>query len=538
MIGKAGTAEVTESPNGYSGTVAIPETVDYEGFTYKVTQIGEKAFNNSFNLLSVSIPNSIMTIGGDAFWGCTSLSSIVLPNSIKDIGKGAFGYCTNISSISIPDDVTILHSATFYNCSSLKSIKIPDTVTSFEGGGAYGLFQDCSSLESISLPANLTSVCAGCFKNCISLSSIDIPEKVNAIPSSAFYGCKNLKTITIEKAVTNVYSKAFAECKSLESFVCKAENPPKAQNDAFENSYIEYVTLYVPENSVSKYSSQEPWNKFGQIVAFTGNMKYTLTYKVDGEVYKTYQLEAGATITPEPAPTKEGYIFSGWSEIPATMPAHDVTVTGTFERVFNVGDVVNIVNFIMNANATANDIALYDMNGDGELNIGDVILIVKSILNNGGVAASPAFRRADGIVDFTQYTAAQFELKVDKNVSIKDIRLVNSMSQSHQLMYQQKDDNTYAVVVYSLSNQLMNSENGRIVDVEADGGKVTMQNITVATQTGETHYYQSYGTPTGVYHLEKDSNSAVIFDLKGNRLDGKELKKGIYIINGKKAVVK
>ena len=58
--------------------------------------------------------------------------------------------------------------------------------------------------------------------------------------------------------------------------------------------------------------------------------EYTLTYTVDGEVYKTADLVAGATITPEDAPTKEGYSFSGWSEIPATMPAEDLTITGTF----------------------------------------------------------------------------------------------------------------------------------------------------------------------------------------------------------------
>lgn len=58
--------------------------------------------------------------------------------------------------------------------------------------------------------------------------------------------------------------------------------------------------------------------------------EYTLTYTVDGEVYKTADLVAGATITPEEAPSKEGYSFSGWSEIPATMPAEDLTITGTF----------------------------------------------------------------------------------------------------------------------------------------------------------------------------------------------------------------
>ena len=57
---------------------------------------------------------------------------------------------------------------------------------------------------------------------------------------------------------------------------------------------------------------------------------YTLTYLVDGEVYKTFTLKQNETITPEPEPEKDGYTFSGWSEIPDVMPAHDVTVTGSF----------------------------------------------------------------------------------------------------------------------------------------------------------------------------------------------------------------
>ena len=65
--------------------------------------------------------------------------------------------------------------------------------------------------------------------------------------------------------------------------------------------------------------------------SFTVN-KYKLNYKVDGEAYKTYDVEFGATITPEVEPTKEGYTFSGWSIMPETMPAHDVTVTGTFSK--------------------------------------------------------------------------------------------------------------------------------------------------------------------------------------------------------------
>ena len=65
--------------------------------------------------------------------------------------------------------------------------------------------------------------------------------------------------------------------------------------------------------------------------------KYKLIYQVDGMEYKSYEVEYGKTITPETAPTKEGYTFSGWSEIPVTMPAHDVTIKGTFKVIeYNV----------------------------------------------------------------------------------------------------------------------------------------------------------------------------------------------------------
>ena len=57
---------------------------------------------------------------------------------------------------------------------------------------------------------------------------------------------------------------------------------------------------------------------------------YALTYVVDGEVYATDSIEYGAAIMPIAEPVKEGYTFSGWSEVPETMPASDVTISGTY----------------------------------------------------------------------------------------------------------------------------------------------------------------------------------------------------------------
>jgi len=84
-------------------------------------------------------------------------------------------------------------------------------------------------------------------------------------------------------------------------------------------------------------------------VSFTINTQYSLTYMVDGEVYKTMSVAYGATITPEPSPTRKGMAFSGWGDVPETMPAHDVTLRGSFSRmkktaegiVYQVADTLN-----------------------------------------------------------------------------------------------------------------------------------------------------------------------------------------------------
>ena len=58
---------------------------------------------------------------------------------------------------------------------------------------------------------------------------------------------------------------------------------------------------------------------------------YTVTFMVDGELYETVTVEYGAEIELPTPPEKEGYIFTGWIDVPATMPAEDIVIEGRFE---------------------------------------------------------------------------------------------------------------------------------------------------------------------------------------------------------------
>ena len=65
--------------------------------------------------------------------------------------------------------------------------------------------------------------------------------------------------------------------------------------------------------------------------------RYTVTYKVDTEVVGTDVYDFNSDVVIRPVPTKEGYTFSGWKIDTADaenfkMPAHDVTIEGTFAK--------------------------------------------------------------------------------------------------------------------------------------------------------------------------------------------------------------
>lgn len=345
--GDEGNGVEIENNSSYSDLteIIIPATVKYEGVEYRVTHIGDGAFNWSPKLTSVTIPNSIISIGDEAFMDCFKLSSIIIPKSVTHIGSRVFSGCHDIKSIMveagnsvydsrensnaiietasnvlirgcentiIPDGITRIGDDAFDECTGLKSITIPNSVTSiginaFWGTGLESIiipnsitsignyaFLECINLTSITIPESVTEMGYGVFEYCTGLESVIIANGAISIGNSAFRNCSSLVSITIPESVTSIGESAFSECSSLVSITIP-KNVKSIGEAAFEYcSNLASVTisegittiedLAFARCSITSFTLPKSVTKLGSSVFLRCNLE-TLAVKEGNDVY-------------------------------------------------------------------------------------------------------------------------------------------------------------------------------------------------------------------------------------------------------------
>ena len=252
-------------------SVVIPETVTYQGTTYSVTTIGERAFAGCSNLTSVTIPNSVTSIGGGVFYNCSGLSSVTLSNNITEL---------------------------------------PCYVD--DNGYYYGFFSGCSSLTSVTIPNSITSIGYQAFFECSNLTSVTIPNSVTSIGENAFRNCSSLTSVTIPNSVTSIGDYAFRGCSSLTSVTCLSETAPILAEEVFLNTPNE-KNLIVPCGALDNYINSY-WNDcFANIIE---EIDFTITANVNNSAFGSVAVESDcststATLT---ATANEGYVFLSWND--------------------------------------------------------------------------------------------------------------------------------------------------------------------------------------------------------------------------------
>ena len=90
-----------------------------------VTHIGDAAFAECGELLSIKLPTGLLKIGQSAFMDCWQLEKISLPAKTRIVGAQAFQGCVNLYQVRLNKALEVIGEDAFDDCESLETILIP-----------------------------------------------------------------------------------------------------------------------------------------------------------------------------------------------------------------------------------------------------------------------------------------------------------------------------------------------------------------------------------------------------------------------------
>lgn len=176
-----------------------------------VTAIGDEAFSDNSQLVSIVIPEGVFSVGRAAFQNCLNLTNVSLPATLRAIGENAFNSCGKLERIVIPDKITVIAESTFYRCLALREVTLPTGLKSI-GELAFAV----TGLEKLDLPLGLESIGRQAFYGNRNLVSVALPNNITVIEPYAFFVCENLKSVIMPSSLISMASGLFDKCPNLE----------------------------------------------------------------------------------------------------------------------------------------------------------------------------------------------------------------------------------------------------------------------------------------------------------------------------------
>ena len=329
-------------------TIIIPETVNNEGTTYRVTEIGEGAFTQSqLYLRYVVIGDCVERIGRGAFH-MSDIDSIYIGKSVSYIGYYAFGSCDRLRKVLIKDltawcninfdkygsnPLNNIYTHLFVNGEEITHLVIPENVTEIKKLAFMG-----GQFTSVTIPEGVTRIGEQAFFGCTINTPLVLPNSITTIEERAFWACHDLPEVYLGYNIDSIGSWAFSSCYQLTKVTCTAITPPILANALFDMDCYAHATLHVLPQSLEAYQSALYWKDFSNIVG-------DATTYVHGDV-------------------------NGDGEV-------------------NIADANSVTEVIVNGGPGKGhtrvpgdeDFMIYDVNGDGEVNIADINAIIELILS-------------------------------------------------------------------------------------------------------------------------------------------------------------
>ena len=218
---------------GESGNLVIPGTVENK----TVLGVASGAFQNRWDIETVTLPDSLQHIEDNAFSHCGNLSAVIFGSGLKTIGSRAFENCTHLRSLTLPEGLESLGEYAFNSCESLEMVTLPSTLRELPKGAFY----ICWRLKEVNIPEGVTYIGQDAFYECEGMLKLTLPTTLRTISSGAFAACVRLTEVTIPEGVETVEQQAFMSCTALTAIHLPATLKnlgSQYPGDAFERSDV------------------------------------------------------------------------------------------------------------------------------------------------------------------------------------------------------------------------------------------------------------------------------------------------------------
>ena len=187
--------------------------IDELALPRQLSEIGVNAFANCSRLVKLQLPNSMLKIDSGAFRNCAALTSISMNANLESIGNSAFYKCLNLTELALNDNLSIIDNNAFKDCTALSKLTFNDNLTNI---GEYA-FSGCGQIENIMLPKALTIISPHAFENCKGLQSLTFNDVLSSIGESAFNGCNIHGELILNRNLTTIGDYAFYGNKEITS---------------------------------------------------------------------------------------------------------------------------------------------------------------------------------------------------------------------------------------------------------------------------------------------------------------------------------
>ena len=447
------------------------------------------------------------SVGNSVFSGCSSLASVELPNGLENIGATAFSGCSSLASLTIPSAVTAIGNNALDGCTGLKNLVIDGSIATM----GTNVFNSCNPTY-VKIDGNITGT-SSTFQNKTSVEEVVIGENVNTL-YNLFSGFTGLTKLTFGENLEYVRNDAFKGCTGLKEVISKNVAPPYCYPDVFSGIQTENCLLSVPSSSVVSYQSTEPWNGFGTLTAYDLNTE--LVEIIDGTEYSQSYDIAVDKIT-----YTRAFNNTSWQSLYVPF---EITVTE---------DLLNEFDF-----AYINAARQYDYDDDGEI---DNLTIEVFKVKNGTLRANhPYLIRAKSTGS--------------KTITVNDATLFATASNSvtcsaTSLSFTFKG--AYETLTYDdlAGCRLLGGGEWKTPSATATMKPMRFYMKIESRGSDQIIPAASSATPIRMTVVGEDGDATEIiptpnpsreggefFDLQGRRVEHPE--NGIYIINGKKVIVK